>query len=109
MKNPKEFNFYFCWICLVITLPLSLSVSLKSGLKFSETRLAARFFPASLASSLGYTEIANALLSSPVLINNKIMTDVERHITKIDEGIFMCANIYPDLDKVMDVQDAALK
>ena len=48
-------------------------------------------------------------LQSAVAFNNKIMTDVEWHITKIDEGIFMCANIYPDLDKVMDVQDAALK
>ena len=37
------------------------------------------------------------------------MTDVEWHIAKIDEGIFMCANIYPDLDKVMNVQEAALK
>ena len=48
-------------------------------------------------------------LQSAVAFNNKIMTDVEWYITKIDEGIFMCANIYPDLDKVMDVQDAALK
>ena len=48
-------------------------------------------------------------LQSGVAFNKKIMTDVEWHITKIDEGIFMCANIYPDLDKVMDVQDAALK
>ena len=48
-------------------------------------------------------------LQAAIEAYKRFLTDVEWYIAKTDENIFTITCIYQDLDKIIDIQDPALK